>query len=67
MLSQMTGARGPDGKPWPKRRGSSNMVLVRDAGAWSIAVTHTIDLPPVDLGAAQQAVQRTHAAAWTTA
>jgi uncharacterized protein (TIGR02246 family) len=54
----MTGARGPDGTPWPERRGLINMVLAREGGEWSIAVMHNMDLPPEEMAEAQAAVQK---------
>lgn len=60
---EMTGARGPDGVPWPRRRGIINMVLASDGGDWSIAVMHNMDLPPEAMAEAQAAVQREAGAA----
>ncbi len=54
----MTGARGPDGSPWPRREGLINLVLTRDAGGWSIAVMHNMDLPSEEMAKAQEALQR---------
>ncbi len=39
------GAVRPDGMPWPERRGLLNCIMVRDGGAWLIAVSHNMDLP----------------------
>ncbi len=54
----MTGARGPDGAPWPLRRGLMNLVATRDGGEWSIAVMHNMDLPPEEMAQAQAALQQ---------
>jgi len=42
----MTGARDPEGKAWPERRGLLNQVATAENGVWSIAVSHNMDLPP---------------------
>lgn len=42
----MAGARDPQGKDWPDRRGLLNLVATREAAGWSIAVSHNMDLPP---------------------
>lgn len=55
---EMTGARGPDGTPWPRRRGLINMVVAREDGDWSIAVMHNMDLPPEEMAKAQAALQQ---------
>lgn len=55
---EMTGARGPDGSEWPRRRGLINLVLARDAGNWKIAAMHNMDLPPEELAQAQEALQQ---------
>lgn len=55
---EMTGARGPDGTPWPRRRGLINMILTHEHGDWSIAVMHNMDLPPEDMAKAQEALQQ---------
>ncbi len=59
---EMTGARGADGSPWPRRRGLMSMVLTRAGGAWAIALFHNMDLPPEDRVAAQERLQRCAAA-----
>jgi uncharacterized protein (TIGR02246 family) len=58
----MTGARGPDGIPWPRRRGLINFVMCRDDDLWSIAVMHNMDMPPEEMAAAQAALQEREAA-----
>jgi len=58
MRWEMTGACDPSGNEWPLRRGLMNMVLMRDDGAWSIAVMHNMDLPSEDLAAAQAKLQQ---------
>jgi uncharacterized protein (TIGR02246 family) len=39
------GAMDADGKPSPERRGLLNCVMLKDEGAWLIAVSHNMDLP----------------------
>lgn len=60
MRWEMTGARGPDGAPWPLRRGIINMTLARDTEGWSIAVLHNMDLPPEAMAQAQATLQQAH-------
>jgi len=43
---EMTGARDPQGKDWPKRHGLMNIIAAEDAGAWSLRVFHNQELPP---------------------
>jgi uncharacterized protein (TIGR02246 family) len=45
----MTGARDPQGKEWPARQGLLNQIASREHGAWSIAVSHNMDLPAPEL------------------
>ncbi len=42
----MTGARDPSGKEWPERKGLLNLLACESDGAWSIVVSHNMDLPP---------------------
>lgn len=42
---EMTGAKSPDGKPWPYRRGLLNWVMTKQAdGSWLIVVMHNTEL-----------------------
>ena len=41
----MTGARDPSGAEWPRRVGLMNLLVTFEAGGWSIAVMHNMDLP----------------------
>ncbi|HZT21070.1 MAG TPA: SgcJ/EcaC family oxidoreductase [Dongiaceae bacterium] len=52
----MTGARDLDGEDWPDRRGLLNLLATQEGGAWSIAVSHNMDLPPAELGQKQAAL-----------
>jgi uncharacterized protein (TIGR02246 family) len=45
---EMTGARLPDGSPWPKRQGLMNAIAVANAGRWSFAVFHNQDIPETE-------------------
>lgn len=55
---EMTGARDPQGKEWPLRRGLINLVVTCENGDWAIAVMHNMDLPPEELAEAQEELQR---------
>jgi len=44
----MTGARDPQGNPWPKRHGLMSMIATRKDGAWWFTVFHNQDLMPPD-------------------
>ena len=48
---EMTGARDPQGNPWPKRHGLMNMIATRQDGAWWFTVFHNQDLPPPEKAA----------------
>jgi uncharacterized protein (TIGR02246 family) len=48
----MTGARDPEGRPWPARHGLLNQIAARGAGVWSIAVSHNMDVPAPDVARA---------------
>jgi uncharacterized protein (TIGR02246 family) len=45
---EMTGARDPQGNPWPFRRGLLSLVMMKNAGQWQIVVMHNQELavPP---------------------
>jgi uncharacterized protein (TIGR02246 family) len=43
---EMTGARDPQGKEWPKRHGLMNMVATESPSGWLPLVFHNQDLPP---------------------
>ena len=43
---EMTGARDPAGKEWPKRFGLMNMTAEQRDGEWWFSVFHNMDLPP---------------------
>ena len=48
---EMTGAKSPDGKPWPQRKGLLNWIMSRQSdGTWLVEVMHNTDftniLPP---------------------
>lgn len=43
---EMTGARDPQGNPWPKRFGLMNMIATRKDRAWWFSVFHNQDLMP---------------------
>ena len=40
----MTGARDPQGKPWPKRHGLMSIIATEADGAWWSSVFHNQDL-----------------------
>lgn len=42
---EMTGAKTPDGKNIPLRKGLLNAVMTRDGENWLITVMHNMDLP----------------------
>ena len=54
---EMTGARDPMGKEWPKRKGLMSLIAMQDGSRWSIAVMHNMDIAD-DMAAAQETVQR---------
>jgi len=55
---EMTGARDPQGNPWPRRRGLLSFVATRDGG-WRFDVAHNMELPATDdMAEAQRAVQQ---------
>lgn len=43
---EMTGARDPRGKPWPKRHGLMSIIATKADGAWWFCVFHNQDLMP---------------------
>lgn len=45
---EMTGARDPQGNPWPKRHGLMSMIATQANGAWWFSVFHNQDLMPPD-------------------
>jgi len=45
---RMTGARDPQGNPWPEREGLMSLVLTLQDGGWKIAVMNNMDLPERD-------------------
>ena len=53
----MTGARDPSGAEWPRRSGLMNLLVTLEAGAWSIAVMHNMDLPDPHVGEALERLQ----------
>lgn len=57
---EMTGARDPQGNDWPLRRGLLNMIATAEGGAWSIAVSHNMDLPAsaAEMAKAQAALSK---------
>ncbi len=56
---EMTGARDPQGNPWPKRRGLLSFVATQRDG-WKFDVAHNMELPANDdMANAQRAVQQT--------
>jgi uncharacterized protein (TIGR02246 family) len=50
---EMSGARDPEGREWPDRRGLLNFIATETRGAWSIDVFHNMDLPAAELARAQ--------------
>ena len=42
---EMTGAKGPDGKDIPLRKGLLNALLTRGDDKWWITVMHNMELP----------------------
>lgn len=44
-LWEMSGARNADGTERPLRKGLLNLVMLRQAGDWLIAVMHNMELP----------------------
>lgn len=54
---EMTGARDPQGNEWPNRRGLLSLVVTREAGDWSIAVMHNMDLDDEEAAEAQRTLQ----------
>ena len=56
---EMTGARDPQGHPWPMRRGLLSFVATRGQQGWMLDVAHNMELPPTDeLADAQRRVQQ---------
>jgi uncharacterized protein (TIGR02246 family) len=49
----MSGARDPQGREWPNRRGLLNFIATETRGVWSIDVFHNMDLPAPELAKAQ--------------
>lgn len=43
---EMTGARDPQGNPWPKRHGLMSIIATEEDGAWRFSVFHNQDLMP---------------------
>lgn len=61
---EMTGARDPNGQPWPMRRGLLSFVATRGERGWTLDVAHNMELPPTDeLANAQRAVQQSRTVA----
>ena len=54
---EMTGARDPMGKEWPKRKGLMSLIAMQDGSRWSIAVMHNMDIAD-DMAAAQEQLQK---------
>ncbi len=54
---EMTGARDPEGRAWPLRRGLMNLIVIRVGAEWSIAVMHNMDLPSEEVAKAQEKLQ----------
>ena len=54
---EMTGARDPKGKEWPKRHGLMSLIAMQDGKSWSIAVMHNMDIAD-DMAAAQEELQK---------
>ncbi|MGE5147485.1 MAG: SgcJ/EcaC family oxidoreductase [Candidatus Eiseniibacteriota bacterium] len=54
---EMTGARDPMGKEWPKRHGLMSLIAMQDGRRWSIAVMHNMDIAD-DMAAAQEKLQK---------
>jgi uncharacterized protein (TIGR02246 family) len=54
---EMTGARDPDGRDWPLRKGLMSLIATGHGEEWSIAVMHNMDLPPEEMAQAQARVQ----------
>ena len=42
---EMTGAKTPDGKDVPLRKGLFNLVMTKDGENWLVTVMHNMDLP----------------------
>jgi len=42
---EMTGAKWPDGTPWPDRKGLGSAIVEKHDGKWLIVVFHNMDLP----------------------
>jgi uncharacterized protein (TIGR02246 family) len=55
---QMSGARDPNGNPWPDRKGLVNLVATDHQGSWLIDVLHNMDLPSSDNATAQAALSK---------
>jgi uncharacterized protein (TIGR02246 family) len=53
VLWAMSGARDPQGREWPDRRGLMNLIASEKRGTWSIDVFHNMDLPAAGLARAQ--------------
>jgi hypothetical protein len=54
----MSGARDPNGNPWPDRKGLVNLVATDHQGSWLIDVLHNMDLPSSDNATAQAALSK---------
>jgi uncharacterized protein (TIGR02246 family) len=55
---EMSGARDPNGNPWPDRKGLVNLIATDHQGSWLIDVLHNMDLPSPDNAAAQAALSK---------
>ena len=53
----MTGARDPHGREWPRRRGLLSAIATDNGADWSLAVVHNMDLPDEGAVAAIEALQ----------
>jgi uncharacterized protein (TIGR02246 family) len=56
---EMSGARDPQGREWPDRRGLLSFIATERHHAWSIDVFHNMDLPAPGLAKAQAELSKT--------
>src|SRR5262245_5340858 len=54
----MTGARDPQGREWPRRRGLLSLIATRDGAEWSLDLVHNMELPPEEVVATMEALRR---------
>ena len=54
----MTGARDPQGREWPRRRGLLNLIATRDDAEWSLHSVHNMELLPEEVVATMEALRR---------